>query len=53
MSVSSVVLSGVQIEVSATDTSLVQESPTECCVLIEEPHKADSGPLGLSSDDLL
>jgi len=48
MSVSSVVLSVVQVEFSATGRSFVQGSSTECGVLIEETCKGGSGPIGQS-----
>jgi hypothetical protein len=41
-----------QIEVSATERSLVQMSPIEGGVsMIDEPHRRDLGPLRLSRHD--
>jgi len=46
MSVSSVVLSVVQVEFSATGRSFVQWCPAVCGVLIGEPRKGGSEPIG-------
>jgi len=53
MTVSSLVLSVVQVEFSATGRSFIEGSPTECGVPIGEPRKGGPGPIGESGDELL
>ena len=53
MSVSSVVLSVVQVEFSATGRSLVLMCPSECGLLNGEPCIEGSGQIGESYDVLL